>query len=189
MNLAQAKFDLYEDKQQLFTTLHDYQAGTWSHPRTIVAKVEVMPQGVNRRFVVTNMEDAPRVIYHGFYVQRGDVPERPIGELKNGLAIDRLSSHRFLANAFTMQCHLLAYALIVLFREALQEVTEVAHVEVATLRGQVFKVGAVVQTSVRRIWFHFSSTWPRRGLFLRICQAIDDFAVQLLPAAPAGVPP
>ena len=125
----------------------------------------------------------------GFYVQRGDVPERPIGELKNGLAIDRLSSHRFLANAFTMQCHLLAYALIVLFREALQEVTEVAHVEVATLRGQVFKVGAVVQTSVRRIWFHFSSTWPRRGLFLRICQAIDDFAVQLLPAAPAGVPP
>lgn len=189
LNLAQAKFDLYEDKQQLFTTIRDYQAGTWSHPRTIVAKVEVMPQGINRRFVVTNMEDAPQVIYHGFYVQRGDVPERPIGELKNGLAIDRLSSHRFLANAFTMQCHLLAYALVVLFREALQAVTEVAHVEVATLRNQVFKVGAVVETSVRRIWFHFSSTWPRRSLFLRICQAIDDFAVQLLPAAPAGVPP
>ncbi len=97
------------------------------------------------------MEDAPQVIYHGFYVQRGDVPERPIGELKNGLAIDRLSSHRFLANAFTMQCHLLAYALVVLFREALQAVTEVAHVEVATLRSQVFKVGAVVETSVRRM--------------------------------------
>lgn len=189
LNLAQAKFDLYEDKQQLFTTIQDYQAGTWSHPRTIVAKVEVMPQGVNRRFVVTNMDDAPQVIYHGFYVKRGDVPERPIGELKNGLAIDRLGSHRFLANAFTMQCHLLAYALVVLFREALQEVTEVAHVEVATLRGQLFKVGAVVQTSVRRIWFHFSSTWPRRKLFLRICQAIDHFAAQPTWAKTAGVPP
>ena len=189
LNLAQAKFELYEDKQQLFTTIQDYQAGTWSHPRTIVAKVEVMPQGVNRRFVVTNMDDAPQVIYHGFYVKRGDVPERPIGELKNGLAIDRLSSHRFLANAFTMQCHLLAYALVVLFREALQEVTEVAHVEVATLRGQWFKVGAVVQTSVRRIWFHFSSTWPRRQLFLRICQAIDHFAAQPIWAKTAGVPP
>lgn len=189
LNLAQAKFDLYADKQQLFTTIQDYQAGTWPHPRTIVAKVEVMPQGINRRFVVTNMDDAPHVIYHGFYVKRGDVPERPIGELKNGLQIDRLSSHRFLANAFTLQCHLLAYALVVLFREALKEVTEVAHVEVATLRGQIFKVGAVVQTSVRRIWFHFSSTWPRRALFLRICQALDDFAAQLLPPPPAGQPP
>jgi len=189
LNLAQAKFDLYEEKQQLFTTIKDYQAGTWSHPRTIVAKVEVMPQGVNRRFVVTNMDDAPHAVYHGFYVQRGNVPERPIGELKNGLAMDRLSSHRFLANAFTMQCHLLAYALVVLFREALQEVTEVAHVEVATLRATVFKVGAVVETSVRRIWFHFSSSWPRRGLFRRICQAIDNFGGQLIPAEPAAMPP
>jgi hypothetical protein len=61
-----------------------------------------------------------------FYAQRGDVPERSIGELKNGLVIDRLSSHRFLANAFTVQYHLLAYALIVLFREASAEVPEVA---------------------------------------------------------------
>ena len=37
-------------------------------------------------------------IYQGFYVHRGNVPERPIGELKNGLHMDRLSSHRFLAN-------------------------------------------------------------------------------------------
>lgn len=188
LNLAQAKFDLYEDKQQIFTAIDDYQAGTWPHPRTIVAKLEVMAQGTNRRFMVTNIKNAPHVIYHGFYVKRGDVPERPIGELKNGLAIDRLSSHRFLANAFTLQCHLLAYALVVLFREALKEVTEVAHVEVATLRGQLFKVGAVVQTSVRRIWFHFSSTWPRRNLFLRICAAIDSFAAELL-ATRAGVPP
>jgi hypothetical protein len=189
LNLAQAKFELYEEKQQLFTTIGDYQASTWPHPRTIVAKVEVMPQGVNRRFVVTNIQDTPQAIYHGFYVKRGDVPERPIGELKNGLKIDRLSSHRFLANAFTLQCHLLAYALVVLFREANEEVPEVARAEVATLRGQVFKVGAVVQTSVRRVWFHFSSTWPRRNLFLRICHAVDRFVKQLIPAKPAGIPP
>jgi hypothetical protein len=189
LNLAQAKFDLYEEKQQLFTAIHDYQAGTWSRPRTIVAKVEVMPQGVNRRFVVTNIQDTPQAIYQGFYVKRGDVPERPIGELKNGLAIDRLSSHRFLANAFTLQCHLLAYALVVLFREANEAVPEVARAEVATLRGQLFKVGAVVQTSVRRVWFHFSSSWPRRGLFERICHAVDHFVEQLIPGEPAAMPP
>ena len=189
LNLAQARFDLYEEKQQFFTRFCDYQAGTWPHPRPVVAKVEVMPQGVNRRFVVSNINDTPQAIYHGFYVKRGNVPERPIGELKNGLAIDRLSSHRFLANAFTLQCHLLAYALVVLFREANEEVPEVATAEVATLRGQLFKVGAVVQVSVRRIWFHFSSTWPRRQLLMRICEAIDRFVAQLIPAETAGVPP
>jgi hypothetical protein len=190
LNLAQARFDLYEEKQQFFMSIHDYKAGSWSRPRTIVAKVEVMPQGVNRRYVVTNIPDTPQAVYHGFYVQRGDVPERPIGELKNGLAIDRLSSHRFLANALTMQYHLLAYALVVLFREANEAVPEVARAEVATLRGQLFKAGAVVQTSLRRIWFRFSSTWPQGRLFARVCEAVDHFATQLVGrTSAAGVPP
>lgn len=189
LNLAQARFDLYEEKQQLFTRFDDYQAGTWPHPRTVIAKIEVMPQGSNRRFVVTNLQDSPQNIYHGFYVQRGDVPERPIGELKNGLAIDRLSSHRFFANALTLQYHLLAYALVVLFREANAEVPEVAGAEVATLRGRLFKVGAVVKTSLRRIWFHFSSTWPRRQLLAHICEAVDRFTTARRPLHSAGVPP
>jgi hypothetical protein len=189
LNLAQAKFELYEEKQQLFASFDDYQAGTWPHPRTVIAKVEAMPQGLNRRFVVTNIRDTPQAIYHGFYVQRGNVPERPIGELKNGLQMDRLSSHRFLANAFTMQCHLLAYALVVLFREANENIPEVATAEVATLRGRLFKVGAVVKTSVRRIWFHFSSTWPRRDLLARVCDAVDDFVAELNLAPAPGIPP
>jgi hypothetical protein len=53
--------------------------------------------------VITNIQDSPEAIYHGFYVKRGNVPERSIGELKNGLGMDRLRSHRFFANAFTMQ--------------------------------------------------------------------------------------
>ena len=80
-------------------------------------------------------------------------------------------------------------ALVVLFREANAEVPEVAAAEVSTLRGQLFKVGAVVQTSVRRIWFHFSSTWPRRCLFARVCEAVDCFAAQLIGPASMGVPP
>lgn len=189
LNLAQACFDLYEEKQQLFTSFDDYQAGTWPHPRTVVAKVEVMPQGTNRRFVVTNIQDSPQAIYHDFYVQRGNVPEQSIGELKNGLGLDRLSSSRFLANAFTMQHHLLAYALVILFREANAEVPEVATAEVSTLRGQLFKVGAVVNTSVRRIWFHFSSTWPGAKLLARVCEAVDRFAASLQPAQSVGLPP
>lgn len=172
-------YALYREPLQRFEAFDDYQAGSWSRPRKIVAKIEVNDKGINRRFVVTNLSGDPRGIYHGFYVQRGHVPESPIGELKHGLAADRLSSHRFIANDLRLGLHVLAYAIVVLFREATANVPEVAHAEVATLRQKLFKVGAAVQTSVRRIWFHFSSTWPYRDLFVRVVEALRDFARRL----------
>ena len=112
-------------------------------------------------------------------MQRGDVPERPIGELKNGLQMDRLSFHRFRANGLKLLEHTLAYALVVLHREAVAGVPEVAKAEVSTLRQKLWKVGAVVKTSVRRIWFHFSQTWPHRHLFVQVYQAVRSFVAQL----------
>jgi hypothetical protein len=168
-----------EPEVQRFEVIEDYQAETWSRSRRIVAKIEINRHGVNRRFVVTNMSGDGRGIYHGFYVQRGDVPEKPIGELKNGLQMDRLSFHRFRANGLKLLEHTLAYALVVLHREATATIPEVATAEVGTLRQKLWKVGAVVKTSVRRIWFHFSGTWPCRDLFVRVYQAIHQFLQRL----------
>jgi len=101
----------------MFHTFDDYQADSWPHPRRIVTKVEIpRTGGSNIRYVVTNMTGPTRDIYHGFYTQRGNVPERPIGELKNGLSMDRLSAHRFLANGHKLMVHVLAYLLHALFR-------------------------------------------------------------------------
>ena len=96
----------------------DYQASTWSRSRRLIVKTEINFIGSNQRLIVSNLEGTPREIYKEFYAQRGNVPERPIGEMKNGLGSDRLSSGRFLANAQKLLCHVLAYALVVLFREA-----------------------------------------------------------------------
>jgi hypothetical protein len=172
-------YAFYREPRTRFQAFEDYQAGSWSRPRRIVAKIEINDKGINRRFVVTNLSGDPQGIYHGFYVKRGDVPERPIGELKNGLAADRLSATRFMANDLRLGLHVLAYAIVVLFREATASVPEVAHAEVSTLRAKLFKVGASVETSVRRIWFHFSSTWPYRELFLRVVEALRDFVHRL----------
>ena len=176
-----------EPEVQRFEVIEDYQAEGWSRPRRIVAKIEINRHGVNRRFVVTNLSGHGQGIYHGVYVQRGDVPERPIGEMKNGLQMDRLSFHRFRANSLKLLEHTLAYALVVLHREATAALPEVAKAQVSTLRPMLWKVGAVVQTSVRRIWFHFSETWPHRQLFVRVYQAVQDF-VQSLRPAPLVVP-
>ena len=67
---------------------------------------------------MSNLSGSAQGIYQGFYVQRGNIPERPIGELKNGLGSDRLSSSRFLANSQKLLSHVVAYAIVVLFREA-----------------------------------------------------------------------
>ena len=176
-----------EPEVQRLEVIEDYQAESWSRPRRIVAKIEINRHGVNRRFVVTNLSGHGQGIYHGVYVQRGAVPEKPIGEMKNGLQMDRLSFHRFRANSLKLLEHTLAYALVVLHREATAALPEVAKAQVSTLRPLLWKVGAVVQTSVRRIWFHFSETWPHRELFVRVYQAVQDF-VQSLRPAPRVVP-
>ena len=108
--------------------------------------------------------------------------------MKNGLGADRFSSPRFLANAWKLPCPVLADAIDVLFQEANESVPEVAGKEVATLRQQLFKAGAVVETSVRRIWIHFSSHWPHRSLFVRICEAVDRYLAGFLSEPTANRP-
>jgi hypothetical protein len=183
-----------EPHVQRFEVIEDYQAEGWSRPRRVVVKLEITPQGSQRRFLVSNMSGHPRGLYRGFYVQRGEVPEQPFDELKNGLQADRLSACGFRANAFRLLLHVVAYAIVVLFREAAAALPEVATATVDSLRQRLWKVGAWVQTSVRRIWFHLSETWPCQGLWVRVQQALDRFVAELgqgetvLPEAGTGLP-
>jgi hypothetical protein len=179
---------------QRFEVIADYQAGSWPQPRRIVAKLEINRHGTNRRFVVTNRPEPPQALYQDFYVQRGNVPERPIGELKNGLHADRLSFHRFRANALKLLEHTLASALVVLHREATAALPAVATAEVSRLRSRLWKVAAVVNASTRRIWFHCCATWPDQELWCQVQQALAQFVAAVrqartaMPAAPAGLP-
>ena len=113
------------------------------------------------------------MVYRDFYVQRGAVPEQPIGEMKNGLRCDRRSACGFCANAFRLLVHTVAYAIVVLFREAVAAVPELAVATVSTLRQRLWKVGAVVVTSARRIVLRLSETWPRAGLWGRVQSAVQ----------------
>src|SRR5215475_11635770 len=60
----------YERDGGKITRFHStrYQAGTWSRARRVIIKVEVSDQGVNTRFVVTDMEQAhAKVLYQHIY--------------------------------------------------------------------------------------------------------------------------
>ena len=166
---------------QRFHVFEDYQAKSWPHARRIVTKVEITQLGSsNIRYVVTNMSGEPGGIYRGFYTQRGNVPERPIGELKNGLHMDRLSSHRFLANGHKLMTHVLAYLLYSLFREANAQTPELNKMEVGTARVRLFKAGALVQSTHRRIWFKVASHWPGSKLLTQAVKAVKSYTHDLL---------
>jgi hypothetical protein len=164
---------------QRFEVLEDYQAGGWSRPRRIVAKIERTPQGSQRRFVVTNLSGDPQGLYLGFYVRRGHVPEHPFDELKNGLQADRLSASGFRANGLRLLLAVVAYALVVLFREATADIAELAGATVSTLRQRLWKVCAWVEVSVRRLWFHITEVRPQEGLWRRVQASLTRFVEEL----------
>src|SRR5579871_1564502 len=104
--------------QRLFLPV-EYQAETWSKPRSVVIKVEAHAQGTNRRAVVTNRPGwwiEPQGTYDE-YAARGESENRN-KELKRELKGDRLSDHRFLANFFRLYLHAAALNLIVRLRQA-----------------------------------------------------------------------
>ena len=101
----------YERDGGKVTRFHStrYQAGTWSRPRRVVIKVEVSAQGVNTRFVVTDLEQAgAKVLYRQLYCARGQM-ENEIKDHKRYLKSDRTSCHRFEANQFRLLLHSAAY--------------------------------------------------------------------------------
>jgi len=165
---AQQRFERTGQNVRMFSSLR-YRGRRWRRSRRVLIKVEVSALGLNVRFVVTNRPGRAGEIF-AWYNDRG-MAERYIDELKNGFAVDRLSCSRYRANALRVQLHAIAYALVHLFRQQLRD-TALATATVTTLRLKLFKVAARVQRTARRLWFHLSSSWPHRGLFVAAHAAI-----------------
>lgn len=139
-----------------------HRAGSWLRGRRIVVKAEVMAKGDNPRFVVTDLDGEPEAVYF-FYTTRGQMENR-IKDLKNALSADRLSCHRFLSNQFRLLLHVAAYVLMYCLRELLDG-TPLGSAQFDTLRLRLLKLGARVQVTARRIWFHLASSFPLQALW------------------------
>ena len=184
--------------QRLFDQFR-YQAGSWPHPWQVVVKAEANPHGTNRRFTVTNRPGAalyPEAAYDD-YIQRGESENRN-KELKCGLAGDRLSDHRFLANYFRLYLHSAALNLLVRLRQRVAlpppVVTEepmaatpaarrqrhnarrrrdpLGEGQPATWRLLLIKVAAEVIVRCRRVVVRLSGSWPYLDYYQQVCWAI-----------------
>ena len=147
-----------------------HRARTWPRQRRILVHLEVTAQSTVTRYYVTNRGGRATDLI-AWYGGRGEAENR-IKEWKNDLEADRLSCHRYRANATRLQLHTIAYVLVAYFRHWLLAATPLAHATVATIRAQLFKVGARVVRTVRRVWVHLASGWPGRAVFETVHRAL-----------------
>ena len=137
-----------------------YQAGTWSRSRRVVIKVEVADQGVNTRFVVTDLEQArTKVLYQKIYCAHGQA-ENESKDHKLYLKSDRTSCHRFAANQLRVFLHAAAYVLLETLRREVLRTTQWAAATMETIQLRLLKLGARVQECEERITISLPSSCP-----------------------------
>jgi hypothetical protein len=152
-----------------------YAARRWSRQRRVIIKAEVVRHPgrepkMNPRFVVTNLKGSLRRLYEKVYCARGDIENR-IKELHHGLEIDRTSCPRFLANQFRVLLTAAAYVLLQELRRRAGGTT-LARAQVWTLRERLLKLGARIESSVRRIVIHLPSSAAWQHEWRQIARAL-----------------
>lgn len=88
-----------------------YAAKTWNTERRVIARVEASGQGVDSRFIVTNLAGLAKSLYEKIYCARGQA-ENLIKAHKLHLASDRTSCTKATANQFRLVMHTAAYWLM-----------------------------------------------------------------------------
>ena len=159
---AQTRYDRTNRPVYIRTSFW-HRAKSWPHHRRILVKIDLTAQGLNVRFMVTNRRGRAADLV-AWYDDRG-TSENWIKELKLDIHADRLSCHRFRANAFRLQLHSIALLLLAYFRRTVLAGTRLATATIGTIRLQLLKVAGRVRRSVRRLWFHLASYWPGQSIF------------------------
>jgi Transposase DDE domain group 1 len=148
-------------------------AASWSRVERIIARVEAGPDGVDTRFIVTNLSGgSPRALYERQYCQRGQA-ENHVKAWKRHLAADRTSCSRAAANQFRLLLHTGAYWLLWSLRRLMPKRSAWRTVQFDTLRLRLVKLAARVVALKTRVMLHLPSACPD--------QAILRLALERLP--------
>jgi len=161
---------LYEETKKAARVFKDLRYETresWTRERRVVAKAEHLDKGENPRFVVTSIDTQVldgRTLYERLYCARGDMENR-IKEQQLWLFADRTSAGRMRANQLRLYFSSIAYVLMQALRRLGLPGTEMAAAQCHTIRLKLFKVGAQVKITVRKVWVSLAGGYPSVDLF------------------------
>ena len=151
---------------------------SWSCKRRVIAKAEWTKGEANPRFIVTSLTAANgdgRYLYEAVYCARGEMENR-IKECQMDLFADRTSTHTMKANQLRLWFASMAYVLLDGLRRMALQATDLADATCGTIRRKLFKIGALVTISVRRIKLAMASGCPYKEVFAiahRVLAAAD----------------
>ena len=174
--LVQAKelHDKTKEAARVFAHFHYQTHKSWCRPRRVIAKAEHLNKGSNPRFIVTNLPEdyaTPKDLYEKHYCARGEMENR-IKEQQLDLFASRTSAATLRANQLRLHFATFAYTLMNALRRTALKGTKLARATATTLRLALIKIGARVETSVRRIRLAFSSACPHKDLFTHAYNAV-----------------
>ena len=168
----------YEATQQAARVFRDFRYQTrksWSCERRVIGKAEHLAKGENPRFVVTTLStedwDAGS-LYEDLYCARGDMENR-IKEQQLALFADRTSTHEMRSNQLRLYFSSFAYVLMQTLRRLGLEGTALAKAQCDTIRLKLFKIGAHIRISVRRVVMALSESYPHSELFRHILHKLQ----------------
>jgi len=146
---------------------------SWSCARRVVGKAEYLDKGENPRFVVTSLTAQrwpAQDLYEKFYCARGEMENR----IKEQMCLfaDRLSTDEMKGNQLRLYFSALAYTLMEALRRLGLRGTDWAQAQVDTIRLKLFKIGAIVRISIRRILLQLSSTYPWKDVYAQVFHAL-----------------
>jgi Transposase DDE domain group 1 len=152
---------------------------SWSRKRRVIAKAEWTQGEANPRFIVTSLTAADgdgRRLYEDVYCARGEMENR-IKECQMDLFADRTSTGTLTANQLRLWFASMAYVLLDSLRRLALQATDLADATCGTIRRKLFKIGALVTISVRRIKLAMASGCPYKAVFATahraLCAAVD----------------
>ena len=158
---------------RVFTEFSYRTRKSWSRSRRVVAKAEYLDKGENPRFLVTSLTTeqwaAPQ-LYEKFYCARGEMENRIKEQM--GLFADRLSTDEMKGNQLRLYFSALAYTLVEALRRLGLKGSEWAQAQVDTIRRKLFKIGAIVRVSVRRVRLQLSSAYPWKEIYAHAFHAL-----------------
>ncbi len=173
MHQAQLEHQTTGKPTRVFAEFSYQTHKSWPCSRRVVAKAEYLDKGENPRFVVTSLtagQWAAQDLYEKFYCARGEMENR----IKEQMCLfaDRLSTDEMRGNQLRLYFSALAYTLVEALRRLALKGTEWAEAQVDTIRRKLFKIGAIVHLSVRRIVLEMSSAYPWKSIYTAAFRAL-----------------
>jgi len=143
---------------------------SWSRRRRVIGKAEWTQGEANPRFIVTSLTDAEgygcgQALYEKTYCARGEMENR-IKECQADLFADRTSTATLQANQLRLWMASMAYVLVESIRRLALKKTQLAQATCGTIRRKLFKIGALVTISVRRVKIACATACPYKHVFV-----------------------